>query len=97
VNQHVKNLDIMVPSDLVAGSGVHGLVAQDSSEFLIYIENGRNSYQVDLRGLSGTATLRVYNVRSGQFYSSSSVSGGSVQTYQTPTSSQDWAVLIQKN
>jgi PKD repeat protein len=92
-NEHVAGLDAMVPGNsLVSGSA--RCLAQAGAEYAVYVPSGQASVTVDLSAVSGDASASFYDARTGSMGTASTVSGGASRTFTTPSSSQDWGLLI---
>lgn len=89
------DLDAMVPSDPLVESPAECL-ASPGAEYAIYIPDGEISVTVDLIDLVEPARGRFYDPRTGTVAPLFAITPGGVQTFLTPNSTQDWALLIQR-
>ena len=84
----------MVPrSDLVGNSAENSGLAHSGREYLAYVLNDDN-VTLDLSSLSGPATARIYDPRTGVFKALSTVRGGGTVTFHRPIGTEDWLVHV---
>ncbi|HKJ67266.1 MAG TPA: DUF5060 domain-containing protein [bacterium] len=77
---------------VVSGEGAI-LTANPGEEYVLYDEDG-GKVQVDLSHASGTLRFQWYDPGNGESQESNSVNGGTIQTFTTPTSGEDWVLHI---
>jgi len=89
-NEHIVDLDSMAPHNELCDSGAYCL-ADPGREYVVYSSSG-SSFNVDLSAGAGeTFACRFYDPSNGNFQSTFQRTGGGVEAFTKPDSS-DWAL-----
>jgi len=94
MNECVDHLDEMRPSNALCPDGGYCLAAP-GREMVIYAPMGNEGrIAVDLSGLQGECTVRLYDPRSGRFANERRIAGGAVEVFPLPDR-RDWVVHVE--
>jgi len=92
-NEHVEDLDTLVPHNELSGSGTYCL-ADPGREYVVYSKNGASTtFNLDMSADNGVFDCRFYNPQDGQFESIFQRQGGGTESFTKPNYN-DWALHI---